>query len=449
MALGARHATFEGVRYALVEVLPCVAGDSHVAVCESGAGRRSYVEYERWLEAEESAEGFGLPCLGLETAPAAASVASAPASAPATVSAPAAHAAPVTAASPAADKLALFKSLFVGRDDVYAQGYFSKKLQRVCYGPACSLKWKRPTCQLPKVRCSACKNRVYAPLDDAVLLAHFRGAREDFSDVAGVYPLFLDNTVRFLAADFDKDGWEAEARAYMKACADLGASAYLERSRSGNGGHVWLFFDEPVPARAARAFGTRAISLAMERYRALSFTAYDRFFPNQDELGQGGLGNLIALPLQGRAYAQGNSVFIDEGGKPFDDQWLFLSSVRRTPAALVASRAPAKGDDALGGLLREASTDAPWEPAPPLPAGTFPKDPIRVVAADFLYVDTQGFDAAAVNAVRRLAAFANPAFYRAMAARRSVRGVPRVIYAGVDADSYVGLPRGCERPLRS
>ena len=147
--------------------------------------------------------------------------------------------------------------------------------------------------------------------------------------VAGVYPLLLDETCFFLAVDFDKAGWEEDAVAFMGACQRLRLSAALERSRSGRGGHVWLFFEEALPAALARRVGSHLLTEAMEGRPDIGLDSYDRLFPNQDTLPQGGFGNLIALPLQKRSRDQGNSVFLDENLTPWTDQWAFLAGVRR------------------------------------------------------------------------------------------------------------------------
>src|SRR5690606_25087879 len=147
--------------------------------------------------------------------------------------------------------------------------------------------------------------------------------------VAGVYPLLLDETCRFVAADFDKDGWEQDALAFVAACRRLNLPVALERSRSGLGAHAWRFFDAVVPAGLARRLVSHVLTVAMEDRPDIGLGSYDRLFPNQDTLPQGGFGNLIALPLQKRARDQGHSVFLDDDLTPWPDQWAFLSSIRK------------------------------------------------------------------------------------------------------------------------
>lgn len=403
-------------RYQFIELLQDPEGENDYIICADVAhpGHRRCMPAERWLAANTH-------------------VATTSSDVPAMV----------TSASTNIEKIALFRFVFQGRPDLYAKSFFNKKHQRLEYLPACSNEWHRPVCRKPSIRCSACPNRKLKPLDDETLKAHFLGRSSDGSDVVGIYPLLADDTTKLLVADFDDGRWHEEACAYLHACRDLGVPAYLERSRSGNGGHVWIFFEKPVLAATARSIGFRAISLAMERYLAMPFTSYDRLFPNQDAMPSGGFGNLIALPLQGMAVRKGNSVFVSEDLEPYPDQWRFLSSVKRLSASEAARIAPTKTEDALGSLVSKPPKEQPWERRQPLPTNLFAKKTkVHVLFANLLYVSTTGLEMSEVNAIRRLAAFANPDFYRATAMHQSLRNIPRIIYDGEDEDEFVGLPRG-------
>ena len=179
-----------------------------------------------------------------------------------------------------------------------------------------------------------------------------------------------DETCWFLAADFDKESWAADAAAMVETCKAKGVPAALERSRSGNGAHVWIFFSEPVPARAARQLGAAIMTETMERRPEIGFASYDRFFPSQDTMPVGGFGNLIALPLQRRAREHGNSVFIDEALRPYDDQWAFLSSaaasVRRSglgPGRRRGVAGPGIGCAHAGGRMRMPTSHGACTPS--------------------------------------------------------------------------------------
>ena len=175
-----------------------------------------------------------------------------------------------------------------------------------------------------QVKCGECPHQAFVPVTDDIIEKHLRGegARASGGDfVAGVYPLLPEETCWFLAADFDEESWAADALAVLETFQANGVPAALERSRSGNGGHVWIFFCEPASARTARQLGAAMLTETMERRPEIGFASYDRFFPSQDTMPVGGFGNLIALPLQRRARELGNNVFVDQDLRPYDDQW--------------------------------------------------------------------------------------------------------------------------------
>ena len=204
--------------------------------------------------------------------------------------------------SPTRDKIALFRSLFAGREDVYPKRWENAGKGKAGYAPVCANEWQRGVCHKPRVRCGACPSQAFVPLTDEAVEGHLRGRH-----TLGVYPMLADDTCRFLAADFDKETWRRDAGAYLAACRAKRVPAALERSRSGNGAHVWFFFEEPVAASLARRLGAHILTEAMERNPDIGFHSYDRFFPSQDTLPQGGFGNLIALPLQGVPRERGNT----------------------------------------------------------------------------------------------------------------------------------------------
>jgi hypothetical protein len=244
--------------------------------------------------------------------------------------------APVTNNSSSAEKIALFRRLFAGRSDVFPVRWENRKTERSGYSPACANEWAKGICGKPKVKCGECPHQAFIPLSEDIIEKHLRGGDVRSGDfVAGVYPLLQDETCWFLAADLDKDNWADDARALLSTCHAKGIPAALERSRSGNGGHVWIFFSEPVPARTARQMSSALITETMENRPEIGFTSYDRFFPNQDTMPLGGFGNLIALPLQRKAREVGNSVFVDNDLQPYDDQWAYLSSLPRLSADMV------------------------------------------------------------------------------------------------------------------
>ena len=220
------------------------------------------------------------------------------------------------------------------------------------YAPVCANEWQRGVCQKPRVRCGACPNQAFVPITDEAVEGHLRGRH-----TLGVYSMLADDTCRFLAADFDNETWRRDAGAYLAACRAKKVPAALERSRSGNGAHVWFFFEEPVAASLAHRLGAHIPTEAMERNPDIGFRSYDRFFPSQDTLPEGGFGNLIALPLQGGPRENGNSVFLDADFEPWPDQWSFLSGLQRLSAAELATIVDEAGRPVATNFLGELTPD--------------------------------------------------------------------------------------------
>ena len=359
----------------------------------------------------------------------------------------------VHARSPASEKIALFRSLFRGRQDVYPRRFESRTSGRTGYAPACGNEWVRGICEKPRIKCADCQHRAFLPVTDEVIRCHLSGkdsAGNDF--VAGVYPMLADETCHFLAIDFDKDSWQDDVLAVMATCRRLEVPAALERSRSGNGGHVWIFFDAAVPATLARKLGSYILTETMEQRPELGLTSYDRLFPNQDTLPKGGFGNLIALPMQKGPRAQGNSVFIDETCTPHPDPWAFLAKLHRMPRhRLEALASDAENRGRVVGVrfaLAQDDEPEPWNAPPsrrtrePPITGPLPEQ-VEVVLGDQIYLAKESLPPPLRNRLLRLAAFQNPEFYRAQAMRLSTWDKPRVIACAEDHPAHIGLPRGC------
>jgi hypothetical protein len=246
--------------------------------------------------------------------------------------------------------------------------------------------------------------------------------------------------------------------AYAASCRELAIPAYVEVSRSGDGAHVWIFFDSPIAATQARQLASAAITRACARHRTLAFSSYDRLFPSQDALPKGGFGNLIALPLQRKARDRGASVFVDDQWLPFPDQWALLAGVKRMPPLAVdavLSRA-AREDGVLGVRpvsFGEDAIDDPWTLPPSKRqselriAGPMPHR-VKVVSANMLFIAKEDLPDALINRLVRLAAFQNPEFYQAQSLRLSTFGKPRIIGCAEDFPNHLALPRGCAAELR-
>jgi superfamily II DNA or RNA helicase len=339
-------------------------------------------------------------------------------------------------------KVALFRSLFRGRTDIYPLRWESNS-GKSGYAPACANEWRPGICEKPRIKCADCHQRQLLAVTDDVIFRHLAGAV-----VVGVYPLLKDDTCYFLAADFDEAEWRDDARAFAESCHTLGVPVALEISRSGNGAHAWIFFEDKVPASDARRLGAAIISHACERTRQLSLSSYDRLFPNQDTLPKGGFGNLIALPLQKRARAQHQSVFVDDALEPYADQWAFLANLERMdPEHIHPVITQAMGNrDPIGvAYVDEDEGAQPWKaPSPrsqklqgPMPAT------LSITLANLIYFEKAQLPQPLANQLIRLAAFQNPEFYKAQALRLSVWNKPRVIGCAQNFPQHIALPRGC------
>lgn len=359
----------------------------------------------------------------------------------------------VTSASPARDKLELFRSLFTGRKDVYAHGY-RRKDGGIGYTPACANEWKPGICPKAahqKVKCAECHNRVFPELSDAAIIAHFKGNDDRFRDVLGQYVLDKNCNTKVLVIDFDKADWKEATNVVRLVAKRRNINAAVERSRSGNGAHIWFFFLEPISAKAAREFGSCLITEAAALNKTITFEAFDRMLPAQDTIPDGGFGNLIALPFQGKAQREGNSVFVDEQFEPFPDQWLYLSQVQLIPRSTVQNLIETTGDNPHGlATVTVANKTKRYAQKPrkrlPLTSRDFPSS-LPVTQADMLYIPEKSLSPAAQMEVRRLATFANPEFFRAQSMHQSVFGKPRFIDLSELRDGYVAIPRGCKVQL--
>ncbi|MBF0571705.1 MAG: DEAD/DEAH box helicase family protein [Candidatus Omnitrophica bacterium] len=344
------------------------------------------------------------------------------------------------------EKIALFKSYFRGREDVYSKLWINNKTGKRGYSPVCKHEWNRALCRKPAIKCSECPNQGFLPLDETAIKQHLNGIQ-----VMGVYPMLKNESCYFLAIDFDKEHWMDDVQAIMQTCHEEGVPAAVERSRSGNGGHVWIFFSEEVPAVLARRLGSFLITQSMSKRYQMDMKSYDRLFPSQDTLPKGGFGNLIALPFQKEAGANGNSLFIDKNGKPYTDQWHFLASVKKMSYKEVEEKAEQAIKTGQVIAARPSPVQEDDEPWMRLPSGKkrFKVDvkdlpqSIDAVLANRIYIKTGQGPSVLYNQLKHLAAFQNPEFYKKQRMRFSTHATPRVICCAEIIDGYLALPRGC------
>ena len=429
------HASFGGHRFRLESVVEYVGGGQDIVLCRSESGELRFAPLPEWERAAVSDSG---------DASASQQVADAP----------------VTQASSLDEKVDLILSLFRGRSDVYAQAFEgrSTKAGKLSYWPPCSQRWNRDVCprvKNPKARCAECDHPSYEPLTREKVRAHCLGRRDARGRIQAIGIYVVDgDQCHFLVVDFDGSGWQDAAAAYRDACRAHGLSPAVERSRSGNGAHVWVFFAISTSAVLARRVGEGLLSEARDACAAVSFRSYDRLFPLQDSVADGSLGSLIALPLQGEAVRQGNSVFVDDAFQPLPDQCAFLSTIPKADASLIESLAEKFGCDPLdlpaaaSKSLRAQTRNAREKSEQPRPTALTPAR-VRVTLSDGVRIDCTDLPPRLINRLRRLAAFKNPEFSKKLRMHYSVWNVPRVIDMGIMDGYDLVLPRGCAEMVTS
>ena len=337
-------------------------------------------------------------------------------------------------------KVNIFKNLFRGRTDIFATRWQNSQ-GRSGYSVACSNEWVKRICEKPRIKCNVCPNREYKKLNNQIIYDHLAGEQ-----VVGLYPLLTDNTCHLLAADFDKAGWQEAARAMSRACLHFDIPHAIEISRSGNGAHLWIFFSEPIEARDARLLGFGLLDKAMEIHPDLSFDSYDRLFPNQDIMPEGGFGNLIALPLQYQARQKGNSQFVDIDLLPYADQWSFLSHLKTISLKQLNDLLALFTPNTLTALENIATdTRPPWEQGAKIKPTKIDNCPeqITLTLANHVYLKLDEIPAPLATRLKRLASFSNPVFFKTQALRFSTHGIPRYISCARIEQGYLSLPRGC------
>lgn len=360
------------------------------------------------------------------------------------------------------DKIAsdFFMMFCRGRKNVYDLRYTNPKTGKNGYYTQCFNRWDHG-CHIQKkdgVRCKDCELRAYKPVTLPLIKAHMNGTDPNGNDVVAIYPMLENNLCQLLVFDFDNhakgaeqedyanidDGWKEEINALRRICKNLDVDAVVERSRSGRGAHLWIFFKEMVPARLARRFGFALLEKGAESVNLKSFKYYDRMIPTQDVLPEGGLGNVIALPLQGMALKSGNSAFIDENWNAYEDQLNVLAGTRRLTRQGI--------EDYLslwystGSTSEDNGTDAPWDKNSEIEAGSV-KGVVRIVLADRIYIDSTGMSNKTKRQLRRMATFSNKQYFQNQAMDMPNYDESRFIYLGSDEGKYIVLPRGLREEI--
>lgn len=359
-----------------------------------------------------------------------------------------------------------FFSMFWGRQDVYAKRSVNKKTGKAVYYPQCNNFWGNGCHKklADGISCKNCEIRSYKSITKLDILNHLRGNAYNASDVIGVYPLFSDGTCRFMVFDFDNhnsatneddfanidDVWLEEVEALRKICVLNGIDPLVERSRSGRGAHIWIFFNKPIDASIVRRFAFLLLDKGAEQVNLKSFKYYDRMLPAQDSLtDENSLGNLIALPLQGKALKEGNSAFVDANWNAYPNQWEVLFNKPKLSQEFLEEKVKEWSTSIYESEINNAEDDRekPWNKKV-----VFKKSDVDgkvlITLSNGIYIDNTNLKAAMQNKIRRMAAFSNPIFYKHQAIGTSNYDTSRWIYLGKDhLSGYIQIPRGLYEEL--
>lgn len=367
--------------------------------------------------------------------------------------------------NPNLDMAKEFYSYFWGRTDVYARrgksgGYF----------PRCKSWWNNPNCPKKtdkKKFCDEdCPHRSWEKLEPWMLLNHLRGVKEDCTDVIGTYPLLPDNTCHFLVFDFDnhdKDAyknddantdelWKSEVDAIRRICSLANIDVLVERSRSGRGAHLWIFFKHAIPASIARSFGYALLDGGAASINLPSFKYYDRMYPSQDVLSK--LGNLVALPLQGKALINGNSAFIDESWNAYPDQWGKLKSVKKLSLNEVTAYLGEWNTNQiyLGHVTQYAKNCEqvrPWKQDDKFNRLDAVGGEMHIVLDDGAFVDSLNLFPRIQNQIKGMATIDNPEFWKNKAIGRSNYYNLRTISLWSESQGYIKVPIGLYEKIKN
>ena len=319
------------------------------------------------------------------------------------------------------EKIKIFMEVFKGRTDLYAKRWTSNKTGKSGYSPVCKNEFSIYKCDKPRMKCSECPYRELLPLTDDIILKHLKG-----EITIGIYPLLPGDLCNFLAIDFDKKTYENDVSAFWSICDELDIPVYVERSRSGNGAHVWIFFEESISARIARKMGNILLTKTMEK-ASLELDSYDRLFPNQDTMPKGGFGNLIALPFQGNSSKNGNTVFVDKYFEPQKNQLEILANIKRL-----------KSDDVYKFVDKFKEDDFVFT------------NNVECIFDNQIYIKKLKLLPNEISYLKRLASFTNPKFYELQKLRMPIfyKTTPRIISCFDEDDRFLILPRGCMEKIK-
>ena len=337
------------------------------------------------------------------------------------------------------EKIKIFEEIFNGRRDIYAKRWTSSKTGKSGYSPVCANEFSEYKCDKPRIKCADCPYRELLPLTDKIIRKHLQG-----EITIGIYPLLQGDLCNFLVIDFDKKTYKQDVMAFWNTCDELAIPIYVERSRSGNGAHIWIFFEQSVPAKLARKMGNILITKTMEK-KSLDLDSYDRIFPNQDIIPKGGFGNLIALPFQGESAKLGNTVFVNRDFQVIENQMEVLLNIRKiTNDEIYEFINRYRDDDYKEFDIQELENEEELPKKETIKDIVFLNN-IQCIIENQIYINKSNLLPREITYLKRLASFTNPKFYELQKLRMPIfyETTPRIISCFEEEDKYIILPRGC------
>jgi len=339
------------------------------------------------------------------------------------------------------EKIKLYRSLFYGRNDVFALRWDNDSKNTHGYKPDCIYEWKHGICNKSEIKCSDCDFRKFKSLEDNDILEHLSGKK-----TIGLYPLLPNDKCKFLAIDFDDSSWQKDALCVIDTFNKFNISTSIERSRSGNGCHLWIFFNEEILAKVARYFGNLILSYTLENNIGLNLGSYDRLFPNQDKMPKGGFGNLIALPLQRIPAKNKNSLFVDTNFEYYKDQWEYLSNVKKVTltevnALIELLEKEIKNDLSINSNKSVNNIISDKKISRNNNIIDMPSE-INIILSNGIYIDATILPNELLNLIKRTAIINNPDYYKKQALRLSVYKTPKILNCFNEYGKFLVLPRG-------
>ena len=323
------------------------------------------------------------------------------------------------------DKINLYRSLFKGREDLFALRWERKDTQKGSYSPYCINIWKSGICDKRNIRCNQCENRNLKPLTDEDINEHLKGIK-----TIGVYPLLKGDLCHFFAIDFDGENWQGDVKAVYASFIKFDLCPSIEISRSGNGAHLWIFFEETILASIARHLGDLLMEYTMQNNFGISLSSYDRFFPNQDKMPKGNFGNLIALPFQRIPAKEKHSIFVDKDLKYYPDQWIYLSSIKRNKLSKITKVIEVLKDSCdnykNSSLFKENEIEYETQ-KDSSPQIIEYKEKVEITLSNGVTINTIQLPRELLNEIKKLAIISNPEFYKRQALRIYLEKTPKNI----------------------